>query len=334
MIAARASDRRSLEGLVSSSGLRSLVVGASKDPNAKLTILLVPPSGGDAVLAVKVPTTDEAALAIDAERRVLEDLSEVGPGRTIPRVAGAVEFEGRQGLVMTAVPGIPMATSYLRWRHTAGSGRVAADFAAVDRWLGAFQALTAGPAGALDMDGGVAERLAARFAADGRIGEDLERLAEIHARLREAVVPRTAVHGDLWCGNVLLDRRCVTGVVDWEAGAACGEGVRDLARFAHMYALFLDRRTGAGRRVAGHPGLRSRDWGEGVIYALEGSGWFPEIFRRFLQAGLARLGAPARLWRDAALAGIAEVAALTDDGAYARSHLDLFRRTRPEGKLS
>jgi hypothetical protein len=105
-----------------------------------------------------------------------------------------------------------------------------------------------------------------------------------------------------------------------------GEPVRDLARFALMYALYLDRRTRAGRRVAGHAELRSGTWGAGVDYALDGSGWFPDLFSRFLSEGLTRLGASPASWRDAALAGIAEVAAFTDHDEFARRHLELFRR--------
>jgi aminoglycoside phosphotransferase len=319
--------RRSLWELAEASGLRSLVMGASKDPNAKITILLVEAATGRPVLAAKVPTTDAAAQAVKAERRVLLALPAPGAGlaNTIPRVVETIDFHGRPGLVTTAVDGVPMSTAYLRWRTTAAIGGVNAHFAAVERWLAGFQDATAGAPARLDMDGGVAARLASRFDGEAQLADDLDRLAEIHGRLEQATVPRTAVHGDLWCGNVLLTEGRTSGVVDWEAGAAEGEPVRDLVRFAHMYALFLDRRTKPGRRVAGHRALRAGDWGAGVRYALEGTGWFPDLFRRFLREGMARLGAPPRLWHDAALAGIAEVAALADDAGFARLHLGLFR---------
>jgi hypothetical protein len=336
MIAATAPAYRPLDELLRGSGLRSLVMGSSKDPNAKITLLLVPPDGHDPVLAIKVPTTRVAAVAVEDEARVLDALAGLGGelGATLPRVVDRVEFDGRVGLVTTAVHGIPMTTSYHRWRHTASRGRVAADFAAVERWLAAFQARTSGPATRLGTNVDVPGRLAERFAGDAGIDVDVERVAGLHAALADTAVPETAVHGDLWCGNVMLRRGRVSGVVDWEAGAPAGDGVRDLVRFAHMYALFLDRRTRPGRRVTGHGGLRATDWGAGVEHALRGSGWFPELFRRFVQTGLARLGAPPRLWRTAALAGIAEVAALTDDPAFARSHLELLRRIWPGGRLS
>lgn len=320
--------RPSLWEFVQASGLRSLVVGTSKNPNAKITVLLVSPASGQPVFAVKVPTTDAAARAVEAEGRLLVDLRRLGPGvmETIPRVVDIVEFEGFTGIVMTAVQGTPMTTSYLRWRYTARSRGVAAHFAAVDSWLTDLQRATAGELAPLDMDRGVASRLSSRFSEDERVVDDLDRLAEIYGRLRRDTIPRTAVHGDLWFGNVLLSGGRASGVVDWEAGAPSGEPVRDIVRFAIMYALFLDRRTRPGRQVVGHPGLRAGEWGAGVEYALDGTGWFPELFRRFLRDGLARLGASPKNWRDAALAGIAEVAALTDHDEFARFHLELFRR--------
>lgn len=320
--------RLSLWEFVQESGLRSLVVCASKNPNAKITILLVSPVSGRSVLAVKVPTTDVAARAVEAEGRMLVDLRRLmrRAMETIPAVVDMVEFDGRPGIVTTAVQGTPMTTSYLRWRHTARPEGVAADFATIDGWLTALQQGTAGEPAPLDMDGGVVARLAARFSNDGRISHTLARLDDIHAGLRVNAVPRSAVHGDLWFGNVLVSDGRASGVVDWEAGATCGEPVRDLVRFGLMYALFLDRRTRAGRRVAGHPGLRAGDWGAGVEYAVDGTGWFPELFRRFLRDSLARLGASPANWRDAALAGVAEVAAFADHEEFARLHLELFRR--------
>jgi aminoglycoside phosphotransferase len=320
--------RTSLWEFVEASGLRCLVVAASRNPNAKITVLLLPTTSDRPALAVKVPTTDGAARAVEAEARILAALHERGStmGDTIPRAVDIVDFERRPGIVLTAVAGVPMSSSYLRWRYTARHHRVAAHFAAVERWLAAFHSETAKGSAALDMDGGVARRLADRFPDDVELERDLDRLDGIYALLGNETVPRTAVHGDLWLGNVLLVDGRVSGVVDWEDGAVRGEPVRDLVRFALMYALFLDRRTKPGRSVPGHRDLHAGRWGAGVEYALEGSGWFPELFGGFLRGGLARLGASPSLWREAALAGIAEVAACADDDAFARSHLDLFRR--------
>jgi aminoglycoside phosphotransferase len=330
-----APERHGLWEYVRASGLRALVVCASKTPNAKIIVLLVSPTTGRPVLAAKVPTTAAAAHAVEAEGRLLVELDGLGPtlAATIPRVVDMVEFEGRPGLVITAVDGLPMKTSYLRWRHTATPARVAEDFDAIEQWAAELHRRTSGRPAPLEMEAGVASRLSSRFPDVAGLREDLDRLAEICARLRRNTTPRTAVHGDLWLGNVLLEKRGVSGVVDWEGGTAAGEPVRDLVRFALMYALFLDRRTKVGRRVAGHPVLRAGDWGAGVVYALNGTGWFPELFRRFLRHGLARLGASPASWRDAALAGIAETAAFTDDDEFARLHLELFRRLSSERRL-
>jgi len=321
--------RASLFEYVRACGLASLVLGVSKDPNAKVTILLVSPANGRPTLAVKAPTTRGAECAVRAETGLLTALEKVRSERllsTVPRVVDLVEFEGRTAVVMTALPGVPMTTAYMRPGHTARLARVAADFRAVGGWLAELQAATAGARAQLEMDAGVTAHLSERFAGERRIADDIARLRELHDRLRANVVPRTAVHGDLWMGNVLLTGRDVSGVVDWEAGASSGSPVRDLVRFAHMYALYLDRRTRPGRYVRGHAGLRAGKWGAGVEYALTGSGWFPDMFRNFLRTSLTGLGASAASWHDAALCGIAEVAALTDDPDFARRHLELFRR--------
>lgn len=328
----RAAAEQSLWEFVRTSGLRSLVVGTSKDPNAKVTILLVSPESGRPVFAVKAPTTSVAADAVAAERRVLLELRPLlseALRATVPQVVELekpVEFDGRPAVVFSVVPGIPLTTLYYRWRHTSSVSQVGADFAAMGRWLADLQRVTSGPQAQIDLDGGVIRGLQSRFADDPQLGTDLERLSEAYARLQTDASPRTAVHGDLWFGNILVTGGQVSGVVDWEAGGASGEPVRDLVRFAHMYALYLDRSSKPGQRVAGHPGLRAGGFGAGLEFALTGRGWFPDLFRNFLQDGLSRLGASPANWRDAALAGIAEVAARTDDPQFGQRHLELFRR--------
>jgi Phosphotransferase enzyme family len=298
-------------------GLRAVVLGGSKDPNAKVTVLLVSERSGVPVMVVKVPTTPVAAAAVEAEAAALIGLHTRHPDvarEVIPRVVRTVELDGLRGVVMSAVPGTPMTREYVRGRRSRRS-RAQRHLGAVAEWLGSFQSATADGSAGIDMDAGVVSGLAARFDGDERLPEDLARLAAVHARLGTEPASRTAVHGDLWWGNVLMGPERVSGVVDWEEACLCGEPVRDLARFAIMYALYLDT-----------DGTRSPSWGAGVDFALNGRGWFPDLFRDFLGAGLRRLGASPDLWRDAVLAGIAEVAARTDDPAFGRSHLDLFRR--------
>jgi len=276
---------------VATTGLQSLVAATSKDPNAKATVMLVSPQSGLPVFAVKAPTTAAAERAVDVEAHLLAELRRVRIGaldETIPRVVGFVEFEQRRAAVMTALQGQPMSTAYARRRHTRGLKRVAADFAAVGGWLAALQRETGEERAALEMDAGVVSRLHERFGGESGLDSDLERLTAIHERPRLNRVTRTVVHGDFWFGNILVADGRVSGVVDWEAATTCGEPVRDLVRFANMYALYLDRRTRHGRRVAGHRGLRADRWGAGLEYAIGGTGWFPTLYRRFLEDGLAR----------------------------------------------
>jgi hypothetical protein len=318
----------------STPGVRSVVIGVSKDPNAKVTVLLVSERDGMPVMAVKVPTTPIAAAAVESETAALVELHARYSGvsiRTIPRVVRMVEVDGLRGVVMTAVPGTPMTRGYVCGRGSR-RGRAEAHLGAVSEWLASLHSVTASGSAEIDMDAGVTSGLRARFGDDRRLGDDLGRLAAIHARLESEHAARAVVHGDLWFGNVLVGPGGVTGVVDWEAACLCGEPVRDVARFAIMYALYLDEGTGVLGRWHGRDAKRSRPWGDGIEFGMNGTGWFPDLFRGFLRDGLRRLGASPALWRDAVLAGVADVAARTDDPAFGRLHLDLFRRlTGPTG---
>src|SRR4029079_12702792 len=108
--------------------------------------------------------------------------------------------------------------------------------------------------------------------------------------LAAARMPTTVVHGDYWCGNLLVHRGRVSGVVDWEAGEPAGEPLRDVVRSVLAYALYLDRHTRPGRPVAGHPGLRAGRFGAGVLAALAGRGWVARPARPFVEAAVARPG--------------------------------------------
>jgi hypothetical protein len=132
------------------------------------------------------------------------------------------------------------------------------------------------------------------------------------------------VHGDFWAGNLLMTGGEVTGVVDWASGEMSGDPLRDVARFALSYSLYLDRHTRHGRPVSGHPGLRADGWGAGIRYAIAGQHWFGEVVRDFVAGALTSLGGPAALWRDVLYAGIAEIAVTADHPDFAVRHRDLL----------
>jgi aminoglycoside phosphotransferase len=137
--------RRTLTELVESAGYRTLVLGSSKDPNAKVTILLLPPDGDTALFAVKVPTSAAAERAVRAEASALRSLREIGLGvveDTLPQVDELVEHRGMTALVMNALPGLPLSRLYAERRHTGSRSRVGRDFAVVGEWLRAFQEAT------------------------------------------------------------------------------------------------------------------------------------------------------------------------------------------------
>jgi aminoglycoside phosphotransferase len=317
------------DSLVDMPGMQALIVSLSKDPNAKLTVLLFPNGSSQPSLAIKVPTTAAAEATIAAEKSVLVALHASRPGNaltSIPKIADVAAARGRPALATTALPGSPMTTRYHAWRHLAAPAEVRADFLAVEKWLAKFQSATAGARCPVEMDGGLTEVLRQRFANDPAVDQVLARLSALHARLRTTTTPRTAVHGDFWFGNLLMTGEEISGVIDWENGAVVGEPVRDLVRFALSYSLYLDRHTRPGRFVAGHHGLRAGVWGAGITHALESEGWFPELVRNFVRGGLARLGADPDLWREAMLAGLAEVAATADHLDFATLHWRLFDR--------
>ncbi len=277
-----ARDRPPLSGVLARPGTRAVLLAGSRDPNAKVTLVLL--DGYGAAFVVKVPTTAEAARVVQDEAELLEAVRRLPIGRlatTVPQPLGYLDADGLPALLTNALAGTPMSVRYHAWRHTARRRRVHADFAAAAGW-------------------------------------------------------RTVVHGDYWYGNLLVarERRAVrvVGVVDWESCALSGEPLRDVARFAVSYALYLDRHVRPGHRVPGHRGLRADSWGAGLVHAARGRGWFGALVRRYLGAAAERLGISGDLWPEIMLAGIADVAATADHPDFARHHLDLLMRlTGPDG---
>ena len=313
------------DALLDPAHARGLLLAASRDPDAKLTFLvtdepLVP-------LAVKIPVSVGAGNAVDHERRMLVALAGMPLGelaRTVPRCVGSPSTETGRALVSTALAGRPMTVGYHQWHHTARPAPVAADFRIAAEWLSAFQQVTGSGTARVTWAGDVAQTLTDRWRGDTCLGAAVSRLRAVDRVLGGAHAPVTAVHGDYWFGNVLAHEGRVSGVIDWENGSAAGQPLRDLARFALSYSLYLDRHTRPGRRVAGHPGLRRVGFAPGIRYALLDTGWLPTQVESFLRAGLGRLGLPPAWWYDVALVGIGEVAASANDDDFGRGHLELL----------
>jgi aminoglycoside phosphotransferase (APT) family kinase protein len=313
--------------VVQRAGTRAVLLGGSKDPNAKVTVVLLDEYGP--AFVIKVATTEAATRVVRHEGQLLDALAAVGLGSlgpTVPRALGYLSADGLPALVTTAVAGVPMTVRYHAWRHTARRRKVRADFAAAAAWLNQLQTRTAGASAPVRLLAEAIDTISARF--EGHPGLPLlrRRLGIGAELLAERSTPRTVVHGDYWTGNLLMDGDRVAGVVDWESGTLAGEPLRDVARFAVSYSLYLDRHTRPGRRVAGHRRLRADDWGAGIEYAVLGTGWYPALVRDYLTDALRRLDLPAELWREVLLMGIADVAATADHPAFARNHVDLLTR--------
>ena len=322
---------RTLAAFIDQTGGRTACLALSRDPNAKVTILIFPPGAARPAYVAKVPTTDAAALSVEREAERLAEVGDrvAGPvSATIPELVATVEHLGRPVLIMTALPGQSMLAAYHSWRHTARREVVAADFAAAGDWLAGLQSAVGrdGQASVARMLDGVANVLGRRFGGQAGADADLAQLAALRGRLEGHRTPQSVVHGDFWAGNLLTERGRVLGVIDWEHARLTGSPVRDLARFATSYSLYLDRHTRQGRLVAGHRGLRAGRWGAGVDYAIDGTGWYPDLVRSFVRTGLERLGVSPSCWRDVLLADLATSAASADHDEFARNHLLLFRR--------
>ena len=309
---------------------RLVVLAMSKDENPKATVIAFPPEGRTPLLAVKVALTAGAGASVAAEARALQQLAERDPtlvGGTVPRLLDARHDAAGAVMVTTAHEGVPMSIDYHRWRHTSSSRAVHEDFRCAGTWLdsladavdptrqgqGQGQGRTAGT---------LAHALVARWPSDASAHALAEHVTSAASELSDGC-PTSVVHGDFWCGNILRRDGAVAGVIDWEHASFVDDPLRDRARFALSYALYLDRHTAPGRRVAGHRGLVAGPWGEGVRYAVAGSGWFPGVVQRFVSDGLEATGRDPGLWREALLLGLAEIAATSDHGAFAHHHLSL-----------
>lgn len=326
--ARRAARHPTLRSMIAAPGTSVVLLSGSRDPNAKMTLILLD-TYGPAIVA-KVPTTPTAAAAVAREAYALEALGAMSLGRlsrTLPRSLGCVSDGDGVVLVSTALRGTPMAVNYHGWHHTARRRCVERDFAAAGDWLNDLQSHTAGVRAPVNLLTDVSAALRRRFPDHPSLPGAVEAVEAAEAGLAGSATPRTVVHGDFWPGNLLLDGGRVSGVVDWESCVIGGEPLRDVARFVVSYALYLDRHTKAGGRVRGHRRLRAEHWGSGLDYLLAADSWFSEVAQNFLTLQLGRLGVAPERWRDVITGGIAEAAASADDPDFAAKHLEVLART-------
>jgi hypothetical protein len=305
-------------------GYRTLLLQPSCDADASCLVMLFRPGAPEPSFVLKVPECPRASARLAAEASRLRVLA----AAPMASVHGTVPEEVRvdvpaQILATTALSGTPMLVEVRRSGHTRRPAAVGRDFTAAGAWLAALQCVRTGPSAPLDVPDSTLE--AADTVLSGWFGDRslaLTALVVLRRSLRRYTAPQTVVHGDFWPGNILMRNGELTGVVDWERTEAAGSPVRDLARFAVTYSLHLDAGTPPGGRVRGHPDLVAGSDAGGVGYLLEANGWYPQLVREYLAAGLRRLGVPASV---AAHVVLVELAAMAAEATDADSSLRLWR---------
>ncbi|WP_141822916.1 phosphotransferase family protein [Humibacillus xanthopallidus] len=308
--------------------VRLALVSLSRDPNPKTVLLALPVPGEAPALAVKVGFTDTARHAVRAEARALLDLEQLDPdrlGATVPQCMQLREEPGLTALVTTAAAGRPMATDYHLWGHTSRCRSVERDFAAAGSWLTGLARIRGDSS---PVTAPVGQQLVQRWPDDEVAAKACAACADVEDRLSGLGHRSDGVtHGDFWAGNLLRDPQLVSGVVDWERAHFGADPLWDRVRFALAYTLYLDRHTPRGRAVRGHGGLRAGRPGEPVRYLLRSSGWYAACVADFVAGGLPPRGRTA--WREAVLVGLAQIAAESDEPAFARLHVELLAELAP-----
>ena len=320
---------------LTSERVRAVVLNTSKDPDAKTTMLLFWPGSKFPWAAAKLPSTPGSRRAVRREASFLLELHSRFSGdvlRTIPR--RLTPFEAglpTDAMLVEALDGVPLSVGYCRPGHLRSAVAVAGDFGCVARWLADLHVATAQPPAPVALGRDVLQRLADRFAGVAAVARVRDRLAPVAGRFAEMRGLKTVVHGDFWMGNVLVEGGRVSGVVDWESADTTGDPLRDVARFALSYALYLDRGTRSGRLVRGHA-FAATEWGAGIRYLVTGTGWFPSLASSFVVDAMERLGVDPALWRELLLLGLAEIAAGADNDEWASRHLRLLDHLLVSGR--
>lgn len=280
-------------------------------------------------LIVRVASRPGAEKTVEREARLLVELRRMRMGpieKTIPRHVGTVQLEGLLGAMSSTVPGVPMRGDERTALHAVQPWLVRRNFRYAAEWLSSVQDASAGGPSRIDWATQVAEATHDRWRGHRLLPAVLSHLHQAGERLEEFSVRRTAVHGDFWHGNILIDEQQagVSGVLNWADGDAAGWPLRDLLRFALRYSDALGPSNATRRRMTG----RARSGSAGGVISTRrapfGSGWYPAIVRAYLRQGLEGLGLPAVLWYEAALVGVAEIAAHAGETERAESYLTLL----------
>jgi len=317
----------SLQTMLADLGARDIVLVDSSDLVTELSCTSVrsdlPVPRKPAELVVKIPRTPEGARVVEREIAVLRSAARVLPESvrsTLPRIVTTPRLHVRRVLVTTRMTGTRLHRPVgppTRWRALR-------DYQRARAWMEAVQATVTGAAEPVEWPARLSGPLAARWDGHDQVASAASRVERAAVRLLSESSPHTVVHGRLGPESLWVDGTAVTGVQDWADGDVCGDPLRDLVQFALGYSAF--RRPGrraprgngrTGGRVADNPLV-------GVRSALLGTDWYADLFRAYLQAGLARLQVSAACWYDLAVAGVAERCLRAEDEEVAEAYLSLL----------
>jgi aminoglycoside phosphotransferase len=265
----------------------SLVLLALKKESSKATTAFLLDRSGKPVAVAKAARTRAGAtvLAMEAEAARRWQAAQWPVARqSCPHV-----LDLDDGILwMTAVPGRTMLSQYLSAWHLRRRSSVIADFAAAGRWIDSLHEQSRGSvvdlASLTAEQGLVFRRFTDKVSDDPEIQELFELAqAALSVSCPDGVVG-TAVHGDFWMGNLLVEAGSVTGVVDLELSMTHGLPLRDVLKLPLSYALYLDS---AGRHCP-RPGTWSHLVGFEQVFL--GRGPLAGTAEAFVLGRLHRLG--------------------------------------------
>ena len=252
----------------------SLTVADARLTSTGMAVFALVDAGGSRRLVAKVPTTAEAAAGLDRETEVLSSLQadrRLGEWRDLlPRPVTQGAARGRpyraDAALLGAPPGERLAMDERRRLVAAAAETIAVlhertattargDAALAERWVDArLRDLWPGTANGAGLP---------------------PRAARLRDELRATLIGGTFrvswVHGDLWPGNLLVDKDAerIHGIVDWDAAASPELPLHDLLHLA-LYARPAPAGRELGVFVAGH--LRGEPWHDDQRGLLERGG--------------------------------------------------------------
>ena len=285
--------------------------GPDKHPASNVTFFVFDRTGGLAAVAKvgRDPRYDDVLASEYDTLRALRASGDAPFVRSVPEALALERIGGRTVLLLSGMDGRPMMTDYYAFGHVSDPALVEHDFEIAGSWLASLQ--HGGSRGTVTFDEQLFDRWIGatfdRYRTDVGWSDAEDRLYRLVRDRADALsgtpLPVSAVHGDFWMGNILVDDGIVSSVVDWERANLAAPPFADIYKFPTSYGFYLDRGyPELGGRVPGHPerDVIASEWGDfgtwpnliGFAYAYFGTGWFPSIVRRFVLESLDRLNVP------------------------------------------